>query len=136
MSSSNTARSVNAGRLNGCRTICSSVSSLSPTFTVTASPDAPSESKDRSTSSVKDKPSAAEEHTGHGNDAKPVSNTKGSCRDPLNWFGILVPPALRASQEEFSRAVLESIPTLATVNEEMRSVEQEIRTKRRELGRG
>ncbi len=116
--------------------LSSSAASPSPTFTVTASLDTPVEGQDRSTSTIKGKPPAPEEKTVHSNDAKQASNTKGPCRDPLKWFGILVPPALRASQEEFSHVVVKLIPTLASVSEEMRVIEEGIRTNREKLGKG
>jgi len=96
----------------------------------------PEEMHDRSTTSVKEKLPETEMYGIQSNEIKPGSKTKGPCRNPLNWFGILVPPALRATQAAFSQTVVESIPTLASVNEEMCFVEEEIRTKRQELGRG
>ena len=55
-----------------------------------------------------------------------------SC-DPLKWFGILVPPALRASQSNFKAAVMDCIPKLATISNEMKEVEIEIRRTRKRL---
>ncbi len=118
-----------------CRAIVSSASSPPPKFTVTASLGMLEETHDRSSTSVKEKLAETEIYGIQSDEIKPGSKTKGPCRNPLNWFGILVPPALRATQEAFSHAVVESIPTLASVNEEMRFVEEEIRTKRQELGR-
>lgn len=39
---------------------------------------------------------------------------KGDCRDPLRWFGILVPRALRTAKMEFGKAVEEVVPALLT----------------------
>jgi hypothetical protein len=54
--------------------------------------------------------------------------TKKTARsvDPLHWFGILVPPALRAAQSNFITAVEGSVPQLATVARDLRSQEIEI----------
>jgi hypothetical protein len=46
--------------------------------------------------------------------------------DPLRWFGILVPPALRTAQAGFVSAVEGSVPQLATVARDLRSQEMEI----------
>ena len=118
------------------RTISSSASSPSPTFKVTASLATQEEGHDRSTTADQKISPETEESDFHGNEIKTASKTKGSSRDPLRWFGILVPPALRASQEAFTHAVVEVIPTIASVSEELRIVEDEIRSKRRELGKG
>lgn len=56
-------------------------------------------------------------------------------RDPLRWFGILTPPALRASQQSFKVAVSESIPRLASVMAEMKEVEIEVRRARKKLSK-
>ena len=57
----------------------------------------------------------------------------GSPRDPLNWFGILVPPALRQSQAAFKSTAMENIPALASIAKEMREVELEVRRTRKKL---
>ncbi len=49
-------------------------------------------------------------------------------RDPLRWFGMFVPPALRSAQISFSRAISEVIPTLASVAGDLSLCEKEIRT--------
>jgi hypothetical protein len=46
--------------------------------------------------------------------------------DPLRWFGILVPPALRSAQAGFVSAVEGPVPELATVAKDLRSQEIEI----------
>ena len=59
--------------------------------------------------------------------------TSGLPCDPLNWFGILVPPALRASQTNFKSAVIDIIPALASTMNEMKGVEIEVRRARKKL---
>ena len=61
------------------------------------------------------------------------SHTSGLPRDPLNWFGILIPPALRASQSSFKSAVIDIIPALANTTNEMKKVEIEVRRTRKWL---
>jgi hypothetical protein len=46
--------------------------------------------------------------------------------DPLRWFGILVPPALRTAQTTFVGAVEGPIPQLATIARDMKTQEIEI----------
>lgn len=53
--------------------------------------------------------------------------------DPLNWFGILIPPAVRASQSSFKRAVEGTTPSLANVSNEMKALEIEIRRTRKKI---
>lgn len=53
--------------------------------------------------------------------------------DPLKWFGILVPPALRKSQDSFRNAATEVVPSLANVVNEMKSLEIEIRRTRKKI---
>ena len=59
--------------------------------------------------------------------------SKPPTSDPLKWFGILVPPALRASQNSFKNAVTEKITFLANLSNEMRSTEIEIRRVRKKI---
>lgn len=54
-------------------------------------------------------------------------------RDPLDWFGILIPPALRTSQGNFKDAVSGLLPALASISKEMREVEIEVRRARKRL---
>ncbi|KAL9102678.1 MAG: hypothetical protein Q9163_002200 [Psora crenata] len=54
--------------------------------------------------------------------------------DPLHWFGVLVPSALKACQLDF-KAVLSYVPTIANVATEMKSVEIEVRRTRKRLSK-
>jgi hypothetical protein len=53
--------------------------------------------------------------------------------DPLKWFGILVPPALRTAQSTFVGAVEGSIPQLATIARDLRTQEIEIGRVRKQI---
>jgi len=68
-------------------------------------------------------------------DKTPIAKEKGSVvpRDPLHWFGILLPQALRSAQCSFQLAVTNSIPALASISKEMKEVEIEIRRARKKL---
>ncbi|OJD16874.1 hypothetical protein AJ78_02971 [Emergomyces pasteurianus Ep9510] len=62
---------------------------------------------------------------------KPSTNQKSS--NPINWFGILVPPALRSAQQSFCTALEGPIPALASVITEMREVERDVEVLRSQL---
>lgn len=62
----------------------------------------------------------------HGKAVAPPSN-------PLKWFGILIPPALRSAQTSFKGAVVDAVPGLASVVHEMRAVEYEVRQTRERI---
>ncbi|KNG45846.1 histone-fold containing protein [Stemphylium lycopersici] len=53
--------------------------------------------------------------------------------NPLKWFGILVPPALRTAQSTFVEAVEGPIPQLATIARDMRAQEIEIGRVRKQI---
>lgn len=74
--------------------------------------------------------------------SEPASDTKRKSAkqkphtsDPIQWYGILVPPSLRSAQKSFTKAVESSLPELASVMVEMQSAEKEISRLRGELGR-
>lgn len=52
-------------------------------------------------------------------------------RDPLRWFGVLTPQALRNAQASSVKAVQDIIPRLVSVNSEMVEVEIEVRRARK-----
>ncbi|KAH7381633.1 hypothetical protein BKA66DRAFT_530897 [Pyrenochaeta sp. MPI-SDFR-AT-0127] len=54
-------------------------------------------------------------------------------KDPLRWFGILVPPALRTAQSTFVAAVEGPIPQLATIARDLRAQEIEIGRVRKQV---
>ncbi|KAH4127785.1 hypothetical protein HBI25_003070 [Parastagonospora nodorum] len=53
--------------------------------------------------------------------------------DPLRWFGILVPPALRSAQSSFVAAVEGPVPQLMDVARELRNQEIEIGRVRKQI---
>lgn len=53
--------------------------------------------------------------------------------DPITWYGILVPPALRSAQKSFMGGVEGQVPALASVVVEMRAVEREVERVRQAL---
>ncbi|MCJ1344037.1 hypothetical protein MMC31_002237 [Peltigera leucophlebia] len=64
--------------------------------------------------------------------SKQTTSPPPSC-DPLNWFGILVPSALRRTQTSFKAVVEEIVPRIVTVDREMRQLEIEVRRTRKKL---
>lgn len=64
--------------------------------------------------------------------SKKITSSTSSC-DPLNWFGILVPSALRRTQSSFKTVAEEIVPRIATMDREMRQVEIEVRRVRKKM---
>lgn len=64
--------------------------------------------------------------------SKESTSSTSPC-DPLNWFGILVPSALRRTQSSFKTVAEEIVPRIATVDREMRQVETEVRRVRKKM---
>lgn len=64
-------------------------------------------------------------------DDKTSNKAVAPSSDPLKWFGILFPPALRHAQKIFKGAVVDVVPALASVVFEMKTIEEEV-TKTRE----
>jgi hypothetical protein len=54
-------------------------------------------------------------------------------RNPLRWFGILVPPALRSAQSSFLSAIEGPVPELATIITDLRRQEIEIGRLRKQI---
>ncbi|KAJ4373841.1 hypothetical protein N0V83_002580 [Neocucurbitaria cava] len=84
--------------------------------------------------------SAPEETSTAGDDSREESKTAkettkdaNKIADPLRWFGILVPPALRTAQSAFISAVEGPIPQLATIARDLRSQEIEIGRVRKQI---
>ncbi|KAF2104750.1 hypothetical protein NA57DRAFT_70957 [Rhizodiscina lignyota] len=68
-------------------------------------------------------------------DEKASENSKEVPVDPLRWFGILVPPALRTAQANFRAAVEGPVPKLASITKQMRALEPEISRLRKSIKR-
>ncbi|OAP60939.1 hypothetical protein AYL99_05941 [Fonsecaea erecta] len=63
-----------------------------------------------------------------------VSSTSNLTKDPLKWYGILIPPALRTCQTHFATSISSTIPEILNTASAMRSLEEEIWIVRRQLG--
>ncbi|KAK5937761.1 hypothetical protein PMZ80_009890 [Knufia obscura] len=55
-------------------------------------------------------------------------------RDPITWFGLLAPPALRQCQSHFIQAAENQIPKLLSVQSRMQYLEENIWKVREDLG--
>jgi hypothetical protein len=62
-----------------------------------------------------------------------TSTDSKATRDPLRWFGILVPSALRTAQSSFVSAVDGAIPELATLGDSLRKQEIAIQRLRKQI---
>ena len=64
-------------------------------------------------------------------DDKERTHTK--VRDPLHWFGILVPPSLRAFQKSFKSAIHDPVIDAANSAQALRRVDMDIRKLRKDI---
>ena len=68
------------------------------------------------------------------------SSHEDRANDPLRWFGILVPPPLRAAQKSFAQVICDLIPGLVNIELEMKTLEKQIALRKdratREKGSG
>ena len=80
---------------------------------------------------------AEDEAVGPADNAeKPEAQQKGTPqahRDPIKWFGILVPPSLRTCQNSFDAVIRGPVMEAATAGRAMRQVEAEIRRVRKDI---
>lgn len=104
------------------RVVISAAAALPPTFCV-AAPAASAPTTEE----------ALDENKDVGEDAKkqPAAAAPTATGDPIRWFGVLVPPALREAQSRAVEAVEDVIPRLASVQAEMAHVEIEVRRARK-----
>ncbi|KAK4180012.1 hypothetical protein QBC36DRAFT_49567 [Triangularia setosa] len=75
-----------------------------------------------------------EEEASEGKDdddekSKPKERKKSN--EPLRWFGILTPFPLRQAQAQAKKAVEDVIPRLASLSEQMKALELEVRRERK-----
>ncbi|CAD0100824.1 unnamed protein product [Aureobasidium mustum] len=54
-------------------------------------------------------------------------------RDPIHWYGILVPPSLRSSQKSFKSAIQDPIIEAANSAQALRHINMEIRKLRKDI---
>lgn len=100
--------------------ISAAAAALPPTFCVAAP-----------TASAPTTEEALDENEDAGEDAKKQPVAAAATGDPIRWFGVLVPPALREAQSRAVEAVEDVIPRLASVQAEMAHVEIEVRRARK-----
>lgn len=80
---------------------------------------------------------ATMDEKGDDTDASPASSAASInlSADPIRWFGILVPGALRSAQASFVCAVEGPIPRLSTLAADLRKQEVEIARLRKQIRR-
>ncbi|OAA65728.1 hypothetical protein SPI_02515 [Niveomyces insectorum RCEF 264] len=67
--------------------------------------------------------------------AEKTTKRTGPPRDPLRWFGVLTPMALRQAQQEAVQVVDNIVPQLASLSAEMAAVEIAVRRARKKRAR-
>ncbi len=99
-------------------------------FTITTPPPVTAEQPTPPTK--EEEKDAEDEKEDEGDDATTTTTaTKKKSTDPLRWFGILTPAALRQAQGHAITAVEDIIPRLATVSGEMAALELAVRRARK-----
>lgn len=93
-----------------------------------------SDGKDSNTTKTKGRSESSGPHEFAESEVPKAARKISRSLDPITWYGILVPPALRSAQQSFTDAVEGQVPALVSVMDEMRTVESEINRLRRELG--
>jgi coiled-coil domain-containing protein 115 len=66
--------------------------------------------------------------------APPRPKPQKTSLNPLNWYGLLVPPSLRAAQTSFTTALEDQIVPLLNTTAELAKLEDQIRNLRRQAG--
>lgn len=61
------------------------------------------------------------------------AKTHNKVRDPLHWYGILVPPSLRASQKSFISAIHDPVIDATNAAQALRRVDMDIRKLRKDI---
>ncbi|KAH7078601.1 hypothetical protein FB567DRAFT_596197 [Paraphoma chrysanthemicola] len=99
-------------------------------FSITSQEDVVASSKETNSDQTEEK----EGLDSNVNDAKSsTGQSAAKARDPLRWFGILVPPALRSAQLTFIAAIEGPIPDLVTIARNLRHQEIEIGRVRKQI---
>ena len=110
----------------------------SPSFSLIPHPSFPSthSSEENDRESVNPEPTETSDRTDDFTktpEEAANADSEQSPPNPLNWFGILVPPALRQCQAAFKSAASGILPALANTTKEMKEVELEVRRTRKKL---
>lgn len=93
-----------------------------------------SEGDDGDTTKTDEHPESSEPSTPAESQDHKAAAKKFRSLDPITWYGILVPPALRSAQSAFTDSIETQVPELASVVVEMQAVEREVNRVRQELG--
>jgi len=129
------------------------VSHLALKLNDTPSPSTKDSTKDSNKESTEKSPDSKKNHNGETQEDKADEqeerdNAKGQeqeaksddkekahnkVRDPLHWYGILVPPSLRASQKSFKSAIHDPVIDAANLAQALHRVDMDIRKLRKDV---
>lgn len=111
---------------------CGNTAAAAAAATDTAEPERKEkEEKSKEEEEVADDESSPSSSSERPDGAEQARRPPDAKRDPLRWFGVLTPPALRQTQACAIEAVGRVVPRLATVDAAMRAVEIEVRRARK-----
>jgi len=129
------------------------VSLLALKLNDTSSPSTKDSNKDSNKESIEKSPDSKKDHNretqenkadeqeerdnaeGQEQEAKSDDKEKAhnKVRNPLHWYGILVPPSLRASQKSFNSAIHGPVINAANLAQALRRVDMDIRKLRKDI---
>lgn len=98
--------------------------------------DTPGQQPTPPTTPPKESEDELPEKQSHENKAETTGDkeaTQKKVRDPIHWYGILVPPALRSSQGSFKSAIQDPVIKAANSAQALRHVNMEIRKMRKDI---
>ncbi|KAG9800875.1 hypothetical protein KCU95_g233, partial [Aureobasidium melanogenum] len=72
-------------------------------------------------------------HENKSEQADDKESAQKKVRDPIHWYGILVPPSLRSSQNSFKSAIQDPVVEAANSAQALRHVNMEIRKLRKDI---
>jgi hypothetical protein len=76
---------------------------------------------------------AKSEEQGSENKSEDKEKAHNKVRDPLHWYGILVPPSLRSSQKSFISAIHNPVIDAANSAQALHRIDMDIRKLRKEI---
>lgn len=102
-----------------------------PTFTMASVPEEEDQQDTSTTKEDESKNEKDEKDEKHEKEEDAAKKNPKLLKDPIRWYGLFAPPALRSAQANAVQAVQDIIPRLVSVNAEMLDVEIQVRRARK-----
>jgi hypothetical protein len=95
--------------------------------------DTPEKSPDSNTETSDQGQEAKSQEQESENKPEDKEKAHNKVRDPLHWYGILVPPSLRSSQKSFISAIHNPVMTAANSAQALHRIDMDIRKLRKDI---